>query len=420
MPLYTNNAIILPRQARDKHGKRAEKTAAFLFLCSFAGHLAIVQMLCEDAAAQPNQLTDQYHFSALMPAAQEGHMEVIKYLHARGADAALVNDAGNTALWFAAKFNRVDVVKYLVEEMRVLPDTRGAGACTPLYNAAELGFTEVARVLIHAKADVNIPKDNGATPLLVSTEQGHIDMVQLLTEHGADPTAELVQCKSTVMMIAAMHGRAVLLRQLIRQFPVVDPLKPNRVGASALHMASRQGHLSVIRVLLEETAADPLQLDSERQTSLKVAVLHQHVDVAEALLSHAALNVYRSGAEVPSINPAAGGGSGALAGQSASGMAEREQQPNAHTAEAEEATAAAVDLTDPLSLPLGRTRSLAEEAEELLREPEPAPAPAPPATAAGAGAAAGAAAERQVSNLVRKTASFSSFPYVCPEPVLPK
>ena len=55
--------------------------------------------------------------------------------------------------------------------MRVLPDTRGAGACTPLYNAAELGFTEVARVLIHAKADVNIPKDNGATPLLTSTEQ---------------------------------------------------------------------------------------------------------------------------------------------------------------------------------------------------------------------------------------------------------
>ena len=211
------------------------------------------------------------------------------------------------------------------------------------------------------------------------------------------------------MMIAAMHGRAVLLRQLIRQFPVVDPLKPNRVGASALHMASRQGHLSVIRVLLEETAADPLQLDSERQTSLKVAVLHQHVDVAEALLSHAALNVYRSGAEVPSINPAAGGGSGALAGQSASGMAEREQQPNAHTAEAEEATAAAVDLTDPLSLPLGRTRSLAEEAEELLREPEPAaPAPAPPATAAGAGAAAGAAAERQVSNLAGSEAQESA------------
>jgi len=209
-------------------------------------------MLCEDAAAQPNELTDQYHFSALMPAAQEGHMEVIKYLHARGADAALVNDAGNTALWFAAKFNRVDVVKYLVEEMRVLPDTRGAGACTPLYNAAELGFTEVARVLIHAKADVNIPKDNGATPLLVSTEQGHIDMVQLLTEHGADPTAEVSFLKKT-RLLRHFYLKTIVLPRQARDTHREALTKETRFCAGRLYLrsvlrpVSRPHHLRGVR-----------------------------------------------------------------------------------------------------------------------------------------------------------------------------
>ena len=47
------------RSARaEPRRKPAEKTAAFS--CSFAGHLSIVQMLREDAAAQPNELTDQY------------------------------------------------------------------------------------------------------------------------------------------------------------------------------------------------------------------------------------------------------------------------------------------------------------------------------------------------------------------------
>ena len=43
-------------------------------------------MLLEDPEVDINDQTDQHKLTALMPAAQEGHLEVVKYLHARGAD----------------------------------------------------------------------------------------------------------------------------------------------------------------------------------------------------------------------------------------------------------------------------------------------------------------------------------------------
>ena len=45
-------------------------------------------------------------------------------------------------------------------------------------------------------------------------------------------------------------------------------------------------------MLLEETPADPLQLDSQRLTSLRLAVQRQHAEVADVLLAHAADLVY--------------------------------------------------------------------------------------------------------------------------------
>ena len=259
-----------------------------LYIASYGGFLPVVQLLCEEANADVDEQTGQHHFTALMPAAQQGHLDVIEFLHQRGADPDITNDAGATALLFAGKFDRVEAAAYLINEMGAAPDGRGAGQPTPLYAAAENGHVRVAKVLIDAKGDVNVTKSNGATPLLTATENGHVDMALLLVDNGADPSAELTGCKSGIMTIAAMHGRTELLEVLIRRFPALDPLKPNANGATTLHLAATQGHLSTVKALLNNTTADTLDLDGHRRTSLKLAVLAQKVDVAEFLLEYSA------------------------------------------------------------------------------------------------------------------------------------
>src|SRR5215213_10254898 len=64
-------------------------------------------------------------------------------------------DGGNTALWFAAQ---------------------GPAPCG----------LEVARLLINAGAEINRQCEHGRTALQMAAAWGHLDVVQLLVQHGAD------------------------------------------------------------------------------------------------------------------------------------------------------------------------------------------------------------------------------------------
>ena len=57
---------------------------------------------------------------------------------------------------------------------------------TPVYSAAERGYTHVVMELIKAGADVNQATSEGFTPLYVAAQNGHEGIVALLIQAGAD------------------------------------------------------------------------------------------------------------------------------------------------------------------------------------------------------------------------------------------
>jgi ankyrin repeat protein len=185
-----------------------------LYIACFGGHIEIIQSLCEEAAADVNELTDQFSFTALsehkgtiwarcrlplsalatkralcigvVPAAQEGHTDVIKYLHGRGAKPDVQNQNGATALFFSSKFNRLETVEYMLRVMGADPNSGDAGAASALFGAAENGHIGIAKVLLQAGADINAAKANGASALLVAAEAGRDELLNVLLDHGAD------------------------------------------------------------------------------------------------------------------------------------------------------------------------------------------------------------------------------------------
>ncbi|KAH8810072.1 ankyrin repeat-containing domain protein, partial [Hyaloscypha sp. PMI_1271] len=56
---------------------------------------------------------------------------------------------------------------------------------TPLHVAAERGYEDAARTLLHAGADVSARYHDGRTPLHLAAEHGQVDVIELLLERDA-------------------------------------------------------------------------------------------------------------------------------------------------------------------------------------------------------------------------------------------
>ena len=86
---------------------------------------------------------------------------------------------------------------------------------TALTYAARDGFTDIAGWLIDYGADVNWIDGEGVTPLILSSFKGHVELVQLLLDHGADTTVR-DQWNRTALDYALRRGAADPIAQLLQ------------------------------------------------------------------------------------------------------------------------------------------------------------------------------------------------------------
>jgi len=117
--------------------------------------------------------------SALEIAACYGHVDIVRYLLAAGAD---FHGNNYRALWFAAAGGHVKIARILL----------AAGADIhfndniALRTAARHGHTEIVRMLLAVGANIHA---DGGNALCWAATHGHIDVVRALLAAGADPVA---------------------------------------------------------------------------------------------------------------------------------------------------------------------------------------------------------------------------------------
>jgi uncharacterized protein len=192
-----------------------------LFLAAREGNAAIVAALVE-AGADPKAVSSTGS-TPLMLAAGAGNAGAVERLLDAGVEIDAKERArGQTALMFAAAYNRVEVVKLLarrganvamtskvVDLFELTRDAKPApttpipgvdraynyteligymGGMTPLLFAAREGHVATAAALLDAGADVNQPRDGDlTTPLLMASLNGHFDLGKFFLDRGADP-----------------------------------------------------------------------------------------------------------------------------------------------------------------------------------------------------------------------------------------
>ncbi|KAL4641997.1 putative palmitoyltransferase ZDHHC13 [Arapaima gigas] len=124
--------------------------------------------------------------------------------------------------------------------------------------------------------------DSSSWDIVKATQFGILDRCKELIEAGYDvrqPDKENV----SLLHWAAINNRTELVKYYISKGAIVDQLGGD-LNSTPLHWAIRQGHLSMV-VLLLRHGADPSLADGEGFRSLHLAVLFQHMPIAAYLIA---------------------------------------------------------------------------------------------------------------------------------------
>jgi len=193
-----------------------------------------------------------------------------------------------TNIFDAIKNNNLEQLKKAIDEGADINVARDDGA-TPLYFAAYKGHSEVVQHLLEKEGiEVNKADKYGDTPLYIAAQNGHLEVVKhLLAQGGIEVDKADNDYGFTPLYVAAQGGHLEIVQHLLAQGGI-EVNKAKNGGFTPLYAAARNGHLEVVQHLL---AQEGIEVDKARDnglTPLHVAAQKNHVNIGAILLIHGA------------------------------------------------------------------------------------------------------------------------------------
>ena len=228
------------------------------------GHANVVKLLL-DAGADRDITTDRGE-KPLHLAAEGGHATVVTFLSAQGAllDPLL--------LFSSAARGQVEVVKLLLRHYESFQEGKDSLRYL-LSTAAKMDQGGIVATLLAAGVDPNERNQRGWTPLCTAAHSGHLELVRLLLDAGA-------QLNIPTPRFSLNH----VLNQKKMLKLVIAP-EQNTCNCTPLALAAQQGHTAIVEELLTRGAAAD-EIDDFDWTPLCRASYNGHKETVRALLAH--------------------------------------------------------------------------------------------------------------------------------------
>jgi serine/threonine-protein phosphatase 6 regulatory ankyrin repeat subunit B len=256
-----------------------------LFLACQFGHADIARFLLNEGALI-NEGMDEDDATPLLVAAQEGHADVVKVLIDSGADVHKATTAGMAPLYEACFNNDAEIVDVLFEA--------GAGKDIPEKILHEMvlslchdGKVDMARSFLtrnHVDLNVVFDDQDGITMLCIDIQEGHLGIVRLLIELGADVNLARADAGATPLYIASMYGHTDIVNALLDAGASVHKRRTDS-GSTPLFIASQLNHLAIVRLLVDAGADVNARLSKNGASPITVASQHGHTEVVRHLVS---------------------------------------------------------------------------------------------------------------------------------------
>jgi ankyrin repeat protein len=140
--------------------------------------------------------------------------------------------------------------------------------------------SDVAKLLINSPSiDLERPNLAGETPLMMAAYNGSYDLVVYLVTQRA---VEVNHPGWSALHYACTNGHLEIVRFLLDKDAYVDPESPN--GTTALMMAARGGHIHIVKLLIDRGANISIS-NQLNLTAIDFAIANNQTEIADGLKS---------------------------------------------------------------------------------------------------------------------------------------
>lgn len=302
-----------------------------LHMAALCGHIDVIRLLVgedrpKDRPGGADKIgminsQDKDLKTPLIMATELGHTEIARYLVQSGANIALRDGTGKSAvhcavlhslqilevfiaydngvinmkdgynrtpLHFAARDGDINATRTIIEAARGLGINKSLTAydgenMTPLHHAARNGHSKITEILMAAEdgtADEDsiseFQDESSHLPSYLAARHGHLAVIKTMV-HGIQDS------RNDLLIAASSSGQLLVVEYLLRQR--FDPDGEDLTSQRPLTAAAANGWSSVVHTLLNHHA-DINLVDIERLTPLHHAAKNGRKDVTSILLTH--------------------------------------------------------------------------------------------------------------------------------------
>lgn len=143
------------------------------------------------------------------------------------------------------------------------------------------GRGAIVQTLVDNDADVNLNDDTGTNALYYVAGEGHLDFLQMFISRGRGLVNSTSNYGRTPLHIAAENGHVDVVRWLVENTDADINHHANKFNITPLYLAAKGGHVDVVKCLLDEGA--DFTIESVNKTPLTVAREFGHQEVEDLL-----------------------------------------------------------------------------------------------------------------------------------------
>jgi ankyrin repeat protein len=232
--------------------------------------------------------------SPLTKAVKANDVRAVRALLTSGADVNVRSGDGATPLLWSVTNGSVEIARLLIANKAAVNVANDYGV-TPLLQASRVGDAAMVELLLRSGANPSLAHPEGETPLLAAARSGSVPAVRLLLARGVDVNAAEKFQDTTALMWAAAEGHIDVVDVLIEAG--ADPDRQGHVttlterhnadhptgGFTALMFAARAGNEALVRRLVAKRANVNLK-NGDGASAAMVAMYNDRFDVAAALI----------------------------------------------------------------------------------------------------------------------------------------